>query len=60
MINPSTKMFYTATIECGYLRLSDNSDSKNRRAWATGDDNGASANSAVNEYLAIERDGNCT
>ncbi len=33
---------------------------KNRPAWATGDDNGASAHSAVNEYLTIDRDGNCT
>ncbi len=33
---------------------------KNRPAWATGDDNGASVHSAVNEYLAIDRDGNCT
>ncbi len=29
-------------------------------AWATGGDNGASVHSAVNEYLAIDRDGNCT
>ncbi len=29
-------------------------------AWATGGDNGASVHSAVNEYLAIGRDGNCT
>ena len=33
---------------------------QNRPAWATGGDNGASVNSAVNEYLAIDRDGNCT
>ena len=33
---------------------------KNHPAWATGDDNGASVHSAVNEYLAIDRDGNCT
>ncbi len=33
---------------------------KNRPAWATGDDNGASVHSAVNEYLAIDRDGTCT
>ncbi len=33
---------------------------KNRPAWATGGDNGASVHSAVNEYLAIDRDGNCT
>ncbi len=33
---------------------------KKRPAWATGDDNGASVHSAVNEYLAIDRDGNCT
>ncbi len=32
---------------------------KNRPAWATGDDNGASVHSAANEYLAIDRDGNC-
>ncbi len=29
---------------------------KNRPAWATGDDNGASVYSAVNEYLAINND----
>ncbi len=34
--------------------------SKNRPAWAKGGDNGASVHSAVNEYLAIDRDGNCT
>ncbi len=28
--------------------------------WAAGGDNGASVHSAVNEYLAIDRDGNCT
>ncbi len=28
--------------------------------WAMGGDNGASVHSAVNEYLAIDRDGNCT
>ncbi len=33
---------------------------QNRPAWATGVDNGASVHSAVNEYLAIDRDGNCT
>ena len=33
---------------------------KNRPAWATGDNNGASVHSAVNEYLAIDRDGNYT
>ncbi len=33
---------------------------KNRLAWATGGDNGASVHLAVNEYLAIDRDGNCT
>ena len=33
---------------------------KNRPAWATGDDNGASVHSAVYEYLAIDGDGNCT
>ena len=33
---------------------------KNCPAWATGGDNGASVHSAVNEYLAIDRDGNCT
>ncbi len=33
---------------------------KNRPAWATGGDNGDSVHSAVNEYLAIDRDGNCT
>ncbi len=30
---------------------------KNHPAWA---DNGASVHSALNEYLAIDRDGNCT
>ncbi len=33
---------------------------KNNPAWATGDNDGASVHSAVNEYLAIDRDGNCT
>ncbi len=33
---------------------------KNHPAWATGDNNGALVHSAVNEYLAIDRDGNCT
>ncbi len=33
---------------------------KNHPAWATGGDNGASVHSAVNEYLAIDRDRNCT
>ncbi len=33
---------------------------KNCPAWATGDDHGASFHSAVIEYLAIDRDGNCT
>ncbi len=33
---------------------------KNHPAWATGGDNGASVHSAVNEYLAIDKDGNCT
>ncbi len=33
---------------------------KNRPAWATSDDNGASVHSAVNEYLAMDRVGNCT
>ena len=33
---------------------------ENRPAWATGDDNGASVHGAVNEYLAIDRNGNCT
>ena len=32
---------------------------KNHPAWAAGDDNGAMVHSAVNEYLAIDRDGNC-
>ncbi len=31
---------------------------KNCPTWAMGDDNGASVHSAVNEYLAIGRDGN--
>ncbi len=33
---------------------------QNRPALATGGDNGASVHSAGNEYLAIDRDGNCT
>ena len=33
---------------------------KSHPAWATGDDNGASVRSAINEYLVIDRDGNCT
>ncbi len=33
---------------------------KNCPAWATGDDNGSSVHSAINEYLTIDRDGNCT
>ncbi len=33
---------------------------KKSPAWAVGDDKGASVHSAVNEYLAIDRDGNCT
>ena len=33
---------------------------KNHPVWATGDDNGASVHSAINEYLVIDRDGNCT
>ncbi len=33
---------------------------KNHPAWTTGDNNGASVHSAVNQYLAIDRDGNCT
>ncbi len=33
---------------------------QNRPVWATGGDNGASVHSPVNEYLAIDRDGNCT
>ncbi len=33
---------------------------QNCPAWATGGDNGASVHSAANEYLAIDRDGNCT
>ncbi len=32
----------------------------NRPVWAAGGDNGASVHSAVSEYLAIDRDGNCT
>ncbi len=28
--------------------------------WATGDDKGVSVHLAVNENLAIDRDGNCT
>ena len=37
-----------------------NKTKQNRPAWATDDDNGASVHSAANEYLAIDRDGNCT
>ncbi len=33
---------------------------QSRPAWATGGDNSASVHSAINEYLAIDRDGNCT
>ncbi len=33
---------------------------QNRPVWAAGGDNGASVHSAVNEYLAVDRDGNCT
>ncbi len=33
---------------------------KNRPVWATGGDTGASVHSAVYEYLARDRDGNCT
>ncbi len=33
---------------------------QNRPVWATGGDNGALVHPAVNEYLAIDRDGNCT
>ncbi len=33
---------------------------KNCHTWATGDDNAASVDSAVNEYLAIDIYGNCT
>ncbi len=33
---------------------------KTRSAWATGDDNGALVHSVINEYLAIDRDDNCT
>ena len=33
---------------------------KKRPAWTTGDYNGASVHSGVNEYLAMDRDGNCT
>ena len=32
---------------------------KNHPTWAMGDDNGASVHLAVNEYLVIDRDGNC-
>ena len=32
---------------------------RNYPAWAMGDDNGASVHSAINEYLVIDRDGNC-
>ncbi len=31
---------------------------KKRPAWGTGDENGASIHSAVNEYLVIDRNGN--
>ncbi len=33
---------------------------QNCPTWATGDDNGASVHSPVNEYLAIDIDSNCT
>ncbi len=33
---------------------------QNCPVWAVGGDNGASVHSAVSEYLAIDRDGNCT
>ena len=33
---------------------------QNHPVWATGGDNGASIHSAVNEYLAIDRDVNYT
>ncbi len=33
---------------------------QNRPVWAAGGDNGALVQSAINEYLAIDRDGNCT
>ncbi len=33
---------------------------QNHPMCAAGGDNGASVHSAVNEYLAIDRDGNCT
>ncbi len=33
---------------------------KNHPVWVTGDDNGASVHSALNEYLMIDRDANCT
>ncbi len=33
---------------------------KNHSAWAMGDDNGAAVHSAVNEYLAIDRDDSCS
>ncbi len=33
---------------------------KKHPVWATGGDNGASIHSAINEYLAIDIDGNCT
>ena len=33
---------------------------QNLPVWAASGDNGASVHSAINEYLAIDRDGNCT
>ncbi len=33
---------------------------KNRPAWATGGDNGASVHSAVKMSTWLDRDGNCT
>ena len=44
----------------GFKYSSSNWLIKNHPTWATGDDNGALAHSAVNEYLAIDRDANFT
>ncbi len=44
----------------GFESRQSQSANQNRPAWAMGGDNGASVHSAVNEYLAIDRNGNCT
>ncbi len=42
----------------GFESRQSQSAHQNRPAWATGGDNGASVHSTVNEYLALDRDGN--